>query len=174
MSYFGRTCYVFRRISWRRWPPLYLRSRQQRLEVPVTTCVSWLAPGDSPLGMHRGLDNTYHVLGRDFYWRGMEKATKCWVARCLECLKHKSADQQHGLRRSATRSHASSVLWQTNESTWNWLCWTIPQIWQRKPPYTYRRLPILSLPGNNTNGRSESCGVLLQLEGQCLIMYSLK
>ena len=27
----------------------------------------------------------------------MGKATKRWVARCLECLKHKSANQQHGL-----------------------------------------------------------------------------
>ena len=27
----------------------------------------------------------------------MGKATKRWVARCLECLKHKFANQQHGL-----------------------------------------------------------------------------
>ncbi|KAL9984580.1 hypothetical protein ACROYT_G006890 [Oculina patagonica] len=52
---------------------------------------------DSPIGMHRGRDATYHALAQDFYWRGMGKATKRWVARCLECLKHKSANQQHGL-----------------------------------------------------------------------------
>ena len=52
---------------------------------------------DSPLGMHRGRDATYHALASDFYWRGMAKATKRWVARCLECLKHKSLNQQHGL-----------------------------------------------------------------------------
>ena len=52
---------------------------------------------DSPLGMHRGHDATYHALTRDFYWRGMGKATKRCVARCLECLKHKSVNQQHGL-----------------------------------------------------------------------------
>ena len=52
---------------------------------------------DLPVGMHRGRDATYHALAQDFYWRGMGKATKRWVARCLECLKHKSANQQHGL-----------------------------------------------------------------------------
>ena len=52
---------------------------------------------DSPVGMHRGQGATYHALSQDFYWRGMRKATKRWVARCLECLKHKTANQQHGL-----------------------------------------------------------------------------
>ena len=52
---------------------------------------------DSPLGMHRRRDNTYHALARDFYWKGMGKTTTRWVARCQECIKHKSADQQHGL-----------------------------------------------------------------------------
>jgi len=47
--------------------------------------------------MHRGRDAAYHALAQDFYWRGIGKATKRWVARCLECLKHKSANQQHGL-----------------------------------------------------------------------------
>ena len=37
---------------------------------------------DSPLGMHRGRDNTYHSLSRDFYWKEMRKATKRWVSRC--------------------------------------------------------------------------------------------
>ena len=55
---------------------------------------------DSPIGMHRGPDATYHTLAQDFYWRGMGKATKRWVSRCLECLKHKSAHQQHGLVQS--------------------------------------------------------------------------
>ena len=36
---------------------------------------------DSPLGMHRGREATYHALASDFYWRGMGKATKRWVAR---------------------------------------------------------------------------------------------
>ena len=51
---------------------------------------------DSPLGMHRGRDTTYNALARDFYWRGMGKAVRRWVARCLECLQHKSIDQPHG------------------------------------------------------------------------------
>lgn len=51
---------------------------------------------DSPLGMHRGRDTTYNTLARDFYWRGMGKAVRRWVARCLECLQHKSIDQPHG------------------------------------------------------------------------------
>ena len=37
--------------------------------------------------MYRGRDNTYHALARDFYWRGVGKATKHWVARRLKCLK---------------------------------------------------------------------------------------
>ena len=65
---------------------------------------------DSPLGMHRGRDTTYHALARDFYWRGMGKATKCWVARCLECLKHKSVDQQHGLMHSRFYDKPMNVL----------------------------------------------------------------
>ena len=36
---------------------------------------------DSPVGMHKGRDNTYHALVRDFHWRGMGKATKRWAAR---------------------------------------------------------------------------------------------
>ena len=47
---------------------------------------------DSPIEMHKGRDVTYHALAQDYYWRGMGKATKRWVARCLECLKHKSAN----------------------------------------------------------------------------------
>ena len=65
---------------------------------------------DSPLGMHRGRDNTYHALARDFYWRGMGKATKRWVARCLECLKHKSTDQQHGLMHTRFYDKPMNVL----------------------------------------------------------------
>ena len=41
---------------------------------------------DSPLGMRRGRDNTYHALARDFYWKGMGKAMKRWVARCQEYM----------------------------------------------------------------------------------------
>ena len=26
---------------------------------------------DTPIGMHRGRDATYHALAHDFYWRGM-------------------------------------------------------------------------------------------------------
>ena len=55
------------------------------------------ADHDSPLGMHRRRDNTYNDLARDFYWRRMRKAKKRWVARCLEFLKNKSTDHQHGL-----------------------------------------------------------------------------
>ena len=47
--------------------------------------------------MYRGRDNTYHALARDSIGEGKGKATKRWVARCLECVKHKSTDQQHGL-----------------------------------------------------------------------------
>jgi len=49
---------------------------------------------DSPLGMHQGRNATYHALARDFYLCGKGKATKRWVARCLECLKYKSVNQQ--------------------------------------------------------------------------------
>ena len=65
---------------------------------------------DSPLGMHGGRDNTYHALTRDFYWRGMGKATKRWVSRCLECLKHKSANQQHGLMHTRFYDKPMNVL----------------------------------------------------------------
>ena len=65
---------------------------------------------DSPLAMHRGQDNTYHALARDFYWRGMGKATKRWVARCLECRKHKSTNQQHGLMHTRFYDKPMNVL----------------------------------------------------------------
>ena len=29
---------------------------------------------DSPIGMHRGRDATYHALAQDFYWRGIQMA----------------------------------------------------------------------------------------------------
>ena len=41
---------------------------------------------DSPLGMRRERDNTYHALARDFYWKGMGKEMKRWVARCQEYM----------------------------------------------------------------------------------------
>ena len=65
---------------------------------------------DLPLGTHRGRDNTYHALARDFYWRGKGEATKRWVARCLECLKHKSTDQQHGLMHTRFCDKPMNVL----------------------------------------------------------------
>ncbi|KAJ7378900.1 hypothetical protein OS493_019591 [Desmophyllum pertusum] len=43
----------------------------------------------------RGRDATYHALARDFYWRGMGKATKRWAARCLEACKHLYSVFQH-------------------------------------------------------------------------------
>ena len=42
-----------------------------------------LAYHDSPPGMHRGRDATYHALTRDVYWRGMGKAMKRWVEKGL-------------------------------------------------------------------------------------------
>ena len=65
---------------------------------------------DSPLGMHRGRDATYHALARDCYWRGMGKATKRWVAKCFECLKHKSVNQQHALTNQRFSDKPMNVL----------------------------------------------------------------
>ena len=51
---------------------------------------------NSPLGMHRGRDATYHCLSRDFYWRNMSKHVHNWIRRCHHCIAFKTLNQAHG------------------------------------------------------------------------------
>ena len=51
---------------------------------------------DSPIGMHRGRDATYHAISRDFYWRNLSKHVRNWVRRCNHCIRFKSLNQPHG------------------------------------------------------------------------------
>lgn len=65
---------------------------------------------DSPMAMHRGRDATYHALSRDFYWRGMGKSVRRWIASCIDCLKHKSLDQSHGVMHGRVYQKPMEVL----------------------------------------------------------------
>ena len=51
---------------------------------------------DSPMGMHRGRDATYHALSRDFYWRNLSKHVRNWIRRCPHCIRFKSTQPAHG------------------------------------------------------------------------------
>ena len=51
---------------------------------------------DSPIGMHRGRDATYHAISRDFYWRNLSKHVRNWVRRCNHCIRFTSLNQPHG------------------------------------------------------------------------------
>ena len=114
---------------------------------------------DSPLGMHRGRDNTYNALARDFYWRRMRKATKRWVARCLEFLKHKSTDHQHGLMHPRFYDKPMKLLGIDFVGPF--------------PTGTTIYLPPSAHSVTSWQQYQRQIGVLLQLQRHCLIMYSL-
>ena len=78
-------------------PPI--RLRRPPLDDPVRICVPLLArpwimrachaDTSCPLGVTR----TLKMLGRFFWWVGMEACTKWWVRRCLKCQAHKTSRQ---------------------------------------------------------------------------------
>ena len=51
---------------------------------------------DSPMGMHRGRDATYHALSRDFYWCNLSKHVRNWIRQCPHCIWFKSTQPAHG------------------------------------------------------------------------------